>query len=115
MENTNVILTRGAFFEGRLSFEGTARLCGRFKGEIISPGVLIVEPGAHVEARAELGSLILKGFMKGVLKASQKIELLKGSEFYGQLSTPQLYVEKGALFEGASLQKSKTDVKPKGF
>ncbi len=106
MENTNVILTRGAFFEGRLSFEGTARLCGRFKGEIVSPGVLIVEPGAHVEARAELGSLILKGLMKGELKASQKIELLKGSEFYGQLSAPQLYVEKGALFEGVSVKEN---------
>ena len=104
MEQTSVILTRGAFFEGRLSFEGSARLLGRFKGDIVSSGVLIVEPEAHVEANAEVGSLILKGWMKGEVRALNKIELLKGSEFYGKLIAPQLHVEKGALFEGTSLK-----------
>ena len=101
---TNVILTRGAFFEGRLSFEGSARLLGQFKGEIVSPGVLIVEPGARVEAKAKIGSLVLKGWMKGEIHAQKKIELLKGAEFYGKLKSPQLYVETGALFEGVSLK-----------
>ena len=108
MENlkTNVILTRGASFEGRLGFEGIARLCGRFKGEIISQGILIVEPGAHVEARASIGELILRGWMKGEVTAHRKINLIKGSEFYGALSSPQLHIEEGALFEGASLKTS---------
>ena len=104
MEHTHVILTRGAFFEGRLSFEGSARLLGQFKGEIISPGLLIIEPGARVTAHAEIGSLVLKGWMKGSAHAQKKIELLKGCEFYGKLKAPQLYVEKGALFEGISIQ-----------
>lgn len=103
-ENTNVILTRGAYFEGRMVFEGVARLCGRFKGEIVSQGTLIVEPGARVEARVSVGELILKGWMKAEVTASQKINLLKGSEFYGALSSPQLHVEEGALFEGASVK-----------
>jgi len=102
--NTSVILTRAAFFEGKLSFEGVARLCGRFKGEILSEGTLIIEPGARVEARVFVKELILKGFMKGELKAKSKIELLSGSEFYGTLSAPQLHVEKGAFFEGASVK-----------
>ena len=102
--NTSVILTRGAFFEGRLSFEGSARLCGGFKGEISSQGVLIVEPGARVEAKTEVGELVLKGYMKGEVKALRKIILTSGSEFYGTLSAPQLNVEEGALFEGVSLK-----------
>ena len=102
--NTNVILTRGAFFEGRLGFEGVARLCGRFQGEIVSKGTLIVESDAHVEARISVGKLVLKGWMRGEVKASQKISLLKGSEFYGTLNSPQLHVEEGALFEGASMK-----------
>ena len=104
--NTSVILTRGAFFEGRLGFEGVARLCGRFKGEIVSQGVLIVEPGARVSARVSVGELILKGWMKGEVTADRKINLLSGSEFYGALSAPQLNIEEGALFEGASVKKS---------
>ncbi|MDE0518852.1 MAG: polymer-forming cytoskeletal protein [Oligoflexia bacterium] len=102
--STNVILTRGASFEGCLSFEGVARLCGRFKGEIISEGMLIIEPEAQVEAKVFIGKLILKGWMKGEVKARQEIKLLSGSKFYGVLDTAQLYVEKGALFEGASVK-----------
>ena len=66
--------------------------------------MLIVEPDAHVEAHAEVASLILKGWMKGEVRASNKIELLKGSEFYGKLIAPQLHIEKGALFEGTSIK-----------
>ncbi len=102
--NTNVILTRGAFFEGRLGFEGVARLCGQFKGEIVSQGVLIVEPGARVEAKASVGELVLKGWMKGEVTALRKINLISGSEFYGALNSPKLYMEDGAFFEGASVR-----------
>ncbi len=102
--NTSVILTRGACFEGRMSFEGFARLCGQFKGEIMSEGVLIVEPGARLEARVLVGELILKGWMKGEVKAHRKIHLLNGSEFYGILNAPQLNIEEGALFEGSSVK-----------
>ncbi len=87
-----------------MTFEGVARLCGRFKGEIVSQGTLIVEAGARVEARVSVGELILKGWMKAEVVASRKINLLKGSEFYGGLSSPQLHVEEGALFEGASVK-----------
>ena len=101
---TNVILTRGAFFEGRMGFEGVARLFGRFKGEIESQGTLIVEPGAHVEAKIAVGELILKGWIKGDVKALRKIRLESGAEFYGSVSAPQLHIDEGALFEGASLR-----------
>ena len=110
--NTNVILTRGAFFEGRLGFEGIARLCGRFEGEVFSQGVLIVEPGANVTAKISVGELILRGWMKGEVSAQRKISLIKGSEFYGALSTPQLHIEEGAFFEGASVKASDLKRKP---
>ncbi len=102
--NTNIILTRGAFFEGRLGFEEKALLCGRFEGEVVSAGTLIVESSARVTAKVSVGELILKGWMKGEVQA-KKIRLIKGSEFYGVLNTPQLYMEEGALFEGAVVKK----------
>lgn len=102
--NTSVILTKGACFEGRLSFEGIARLCGRFKGEIISKGILIIDPEARVEGCVVVGKLIVKGWIKGEVTAHQKISLISGSEFYGTLNSPKLYIEEGALFEGSSVK-----------
>ena len=43
------LLGRGAAFEGKLTFDGTVRIDGRFKGEVFSDDVLVIGEGAHVE------------------------------------------------------------------
>ena len=103
--STSLILARDASFEGCLSFEGIARICGSFNGEINSPGLLIIEPGAKVSANIEVLELIVKGVLRGEVKASRQITLLSGCECYGTLMAPHLHIEKGALFEGKSLKR----------
>ncbi len=51
--NTRVtaLLDQGASFEGQLTFEGTVRIGGRFKGEIFTKDTLVIDPGAEVEAQ----------------------------------------------------------------
>ena len=46
------LLGRGATFEGKLTFEGTVRIDGRFKGEVFSEDTLVIGEGAIVEARS---------------------------------------------------------------
>ena len=48
------LLGRGATFEGKLTFEGTVRIDGRFKGEVFSEDVLVIGDGAHVEATIDV-------------------------------------------------------------
>ena len=101
----SLILTRGTHFEGKLSFEGIARVCGSFKGDIHSPGTLIIEQGARVFAQMEVCEVIIKGTFRGDITASRQITLLSGCECYGTLTAPHLHIEKGALFEGHSVKK----------
>ncbi len=98
-----MLLTKGAFFEGHLSFEGIARISGSFKGRIEGSGVLIVEPEGRVEADIDVQEMVLKGWMKGKVKARKSVNLIKGSELHGQICTLNLHIETGALFEGTSL------------
>ena len=42
MSNENALLGKGADFQGKLTFEGTVRIDGRFTGEIFSDGTLII-------------------------------------------------------------------------
>ncbi len=105
----NLILTRGSHFEGRLSFEGIARLCSFFKGEITSPGILIVEEEGRVEGKILVKELVVKGWVKGEIEASGQVSLLSGSEFYGSIQAGKLHIEPGAFFEGASLNKSSSN------
>ena len=101
----HLILTRGTRFEGCLNFEGIARVSGYFKGEIVTPGVLIVESAGRIEAKIFAKDVIIKGWVKGEIDAKGQVRLMNGSEFYGSLSSPQLHIETGALFEGVSLKK----------
>ena len=41
------LLEKGCEFEGKLTFEGTVRINGKFSGEIFSDGTLIVGEGPH--------------------------------------------------------------------
>ena len=99
---TSLILTQGTHFEGKLGFEGVARLCGNFKGEIQSPGTLIIEQGAKVSAQVEVCEVIIKGVFRGEITASRQITLVSGCECRGNLTAPDLHIEPGALFEGQS-------------
>ena len=91
----HLILTKGTRFEGRLSFEGIARVNGYFKGEIITPGMLVIESAGRVEAKISAQDVIIKGWVKGEIQAHGQVRLVKGSEFYGSLSSPKLHIESG--------------------
>ena len=52
------LLDHGASFEGRLTFEGTVRIGGRFHGEIFTNDTLVINPGAKVDAQIEANTVI---------------------------------------------------------
>ena len=69
------LLGRGAAFEGKLTFDGTVRIDGRFKGEVFSDDVLVIGEGAHVEAEIDIGEVIVQGTVVGNIKAKRSIEI----------------------------------------
>ncbi|MCA9698005.1 MAG: polymer-forming cytoskeletal protein, partial [Myxococcales bacterium] len=48
-EDITTILGKGSSFEGKLTFEGTVRIDGRFSGEIRTEGTLIIGETAEVQ------------------------------------------------------------------
>jgi cytoskeletal protein CcmA (bactofilin family) len=88
------ILGAGASFEGKLTYEGAVRIDGRFAGEISTEGALLVGPGAEVRATIRAGSIIIEGRVHGDL------DLRASGRLVGNLTTPSLAVERGAVLEG---------------
>ncbi len=98
----STLLGEGCEFEGKLTFEGNLRIDGVVKGQIFSKDILIIGEGARVEAEIEVGEIIIQGHVIGNIRAKQSIELFAPGHVQGDLSTPTLLIEKGAVFEGRS-------------
>lgn len=96
------LLGRGAQFDGKLTFEGTVRIDGRFKGEVFSEDVLVIGENAHVEAEIEVGEIIIQGTVVGNVTAKRSIEIHAPGRIKGDLHTPSLQIDKGVIFEGRS-------------
>lgn len=106
------LLGRGAQFEGKLTFEGTVRIDGRFKGEVFSDDVLVIGEGAQVEAEIDIGDIIIQGTVVGNIKAKRSIEIHAPGRVKGDLHTPSLQIDKGVMFEGRSFMEAAVTNRP---
>jgi cytoskeletal protein CcmA (bactofilin family) len=106
------LLGRGAAFEGKLTFEGTVRIDGRFKGEVFSEDVLVIGDGAQVEATIDVGEVIIQGTVVGNITAKRSIEIHAPGRVKGDLHTPTLQIDKGVIFEGRSFMEAALQNRP---
>ena len=97
-----VVFGNTTSFNGKLSFNKSVCIQGRFKGTIeASSGDLIVDKGAVVEAdHISVASLVVLGTVVGAVNAADKIDLFPGAEVRGDLSAARLRIADGVLFEG---------------
>lgn len=86
-------------FSGDLSFKGSFRIDGNFKGKIESDSMLIIGDTGSVEAEIKIGYIIINGEFKGNIQASDKVEIHEHGRVTGTINAPQLQVEEGAYLE----------------
>lgn len=96
------LIDQGCHFDGRLTFEGTVRIGGGFKGEIFTNDTLVINPGAKVDAQIEADTVIICGKVKGNIFARRKVIMHPPAIFTGTVTTPSLRIDEGVVFEGAS-------------
>lgn len=96
------LLDQGCMFDGRLTFEGTVRIGGGFRGEIFTNDTLVINPGARIDAQIEADTVIICGRVKGNVFARRKVIMHPPAVFTGTVTTPSLRIDEGVVFEGAS-------------
>ena len=99
----------GTVVSGDAEFKGMLRIDGRFTGRVRSEkGSLIVSAGGVVEADVAVASAKINGTVNGDIVATERIELGRSARVRGNIQTPALVIEEGAIFEGAC-RMSKTE------
>ena len=93
-------LGKNTSFEGKIGFEGMARLDGKFDGEIFSGDILIVGENAVINGEINVDTLVVDGKVSGNVSATGKIEIHSTGRLFGNITAPSLVIEEGGLFDG---------------
>lgn len=99
-KSIRAFLGEGTEFKGVITFEGTVRVDGVLEGEVITDDTFIIGTAANVKAEVKAGIVIVMGRMEGKIEAKEKCEIRVGSHVSGEIFTPSIYIEEGAVFEG---------------
>jgi len=98
---TTAFLDRGSRFEGTLSFQGSVRIDGVFKGDIVTGNHLVLGAQAEVEGTINVDEVIVSGRFNGTITAAKAIVLHDTAVVEGTLTTPKLAIDAGAKFNGS--------------
>ena len=91
----------GTTLTGEANFKGMLRVDGHLSGQVKSEGgTLIVGNNGQVDADIEVAVATIHGAVNGDITASQRLELGRAAKVNGNITTPSLIIEQGAVFEG---------------
>jgi cytoskeletal protein CcmA (bactofilin family) len=93
-------LEQGVKLEGRLESSGTFRIDCATKGTLVSHETLILGEHANVEGEIQGNHVIIAGRFEGTVRAKGKVEIQTKAIVTGEIFTPCLVMEPGALFDG---------------
>ncbi len=96
----NAFLGRDTEFQGKLAFTGAVRIDGRFQGEILTEGTLIVGESASIESDIHASHIIVSGEIRGNIVADDRIEIHAPGKVYGNIHAPTVVIDEGVVFEG---------------
>ncbi len=93
------VLGAGTVIQGKLSFDTPVRIDGKLSGEVLSSKAVIVGTKGEMNAEIDVGSLVVLGNVKGVIRASEKVEIFPGGSLEGDVCSPSFVIH-GGVFNG---------------
>jgi cytoskeletal protein CcmA (bactofilin family) len=92
----------GTVVTGEANFKAMMRVDGHLSGRVnSSSGTLIVGANGKVDANIEVAVAVIHGTINGDIIATQRLELGRAAKVNGNIQTPSLIIEQGAVFEGS--------------
>ena len=92
----------GTVVTGETNFKAMMRIDGQMSGRISSiGGTLVIGANGRVDANIEVAVATVHGAVNGDIVATQRLELGRSAKVSGNIQTPSLMIEQGAIFEGS--------------
>lgn len=99
----------GTVLTGETAFQAMLRVDGHLTGRVTSEnGTLIIGSTGRVDANIAVAAAVVNGIVNGDIIATEKLEFGRSARVVGNVQTPRIIVEDGAIFEGScSMLKAK--------
>ncbi len=98
------VIAAGTRVGGTLEADGDLVIAGVVAGDIHCQGTVTVEAGARIGAGGTAvvrgRDIVLAGSFTGCLRATGSVRLLASAELRGDIESPRVAIDDGALFEG---------------
>ncbi len=96
------ILDVNAAMQGSLVFSDpvSLRINGKFEGSLTTKGNLMIGSSADVKASIVGENITISGSVKGDIKATSMVNLASTAQVFGDIETPKIAIEEGAIFNG---------------
>lgn len=92
---------KGLKIKGEISGGEDTYIDGEVEGTIdLSQNCLTIGPNGDVRAHVKVRSITVLGRLEGSVTAAEKIEIRKTGSLEGDLVTPRILIEDGAVFRG---------------
>jgi len=105
----DTVLAEDIDFSGVLSFQKPLMIKGLFQGEIKASSDLYIGEKAVVKARIEADTVSSRGRIEGDVLARRRVEFFSTATMVGDLTTPELVMESGCLYNGhCTMKRSET-------
>jgi cytoskeletal protein CcmA (bactofilin family) len=93
-------LGEGTELKGEITFTKGLQVDGVIKGKVRSEALLLVGTAGKADAEVDVRRILIRGEFHGAIHASDRVEILKEGKVFGDIFTPCLIIEAGAIFEG---------------
>lgn len=94
-------ISRGVQISGDVLFADALFVDGKVIGKVYSEtGSLLIEQAGDVQADIEVGICVIRGTVRGNIKCKSRAEIYKTGRVEGDINSPVLLVEEGALLSG---------------
>ena len=92
----------GTTLTGETEFHAMLRVDGHLVGTVTSEaGTLIIGTNGQVDANVSVAAAMINGTVNGDVTASEKLQLGRTARVMGNIQSPRLIVEEGAILEGS--------------
>lgn len=92
----------GTVLTGETNFQAMLRVDGHLTGSITSKdGTLIIGSTGQVDANVKVAAAVVNGTVNGDIIATGRLELGRTARVAGNIQTPRLVIDDGAILEGS--------------